>query len=156
MNEKAGNAAFQHLSGFIAGNNRERAKIAMTAPVGQSPAGRKIEMTATVSQWRAENRWAISFMMPASFTLETLPVPNDPRIEIVPVKARRMAAIRYSGRWTQAGFEKNLKKLETWMASRSLAASGPAVWARYNPPITPWFLRRNEILIPISRQDVTE
>lgn len=150
--EDAGNQAFRILFGYISGRNRSRAEIAMTAPVGQTPASRKIEMTAPVGQQRAGEKWAVSFMMPTSFTLETLPIPEDPSISLVQVEARRTAAIRYSGRWTQAGFERNRRKLEAWMARRGLSASADPIWARYNPPITPWFLRRNEVLIPVSNQ----
>lgn len=148
--EPAGNQAFRRLFGYISGRNLSRVEIAMTAPVGQSPASREIEMTAPVGQQRADRKWAVSFMMPTSFTLESLPVPEDPGISLVQVEARRVAAIRYSGRWTKSGFERNRRKLEAWMARRGLLASAEPIWARYNPPITPWFLRRNEVLIPLS------
>ena len=149
--EDAGNIAFNRLFGYITGKNRTRAKIAMTAPVSQEPASRKIAMTAPVSQEPATGGgWSVSFTMPASCTMENLPTPEDAGVTLRPVPARRMAAVRYSGRWTEKGYLLHKAELTVWIAKKGLAVAGDAVWARYNPPFTPWFLRRNEILIPIS------
>jgi hypothetical protein len=148
--EEAGNKAFNRLFGYISGGNRSREKVAMTAPVSQQPGGEKIAMTAPVSQQRAEGRWSVSFMMPAARTLEDLPAPEDPQVVLRQVPARRMAAVRYSGSWSEAGFQRNREKLESWMRGRGLAPAGDPVWARYNSPFSLWFLRRNEILIPVA------
>jgi len=148
--EEAGNKAFRTLFRYISGANRTRSKVSMTAPVSQEQAGEKITMTAPVGQQRARDKWAVSFTMPASYTLETLPVPDDPQITLRQVPARRMAAVRYSGFWSEKNYLQNMSDLEAWMRERGLAAAGDPVWARYNPPFTPWFLRRNEILIPLG------
>jgi hypothetical protein len=148
--EDAGNKAFNLLFRYISGDNRTRAKIAMTAPVSQESAPEKIAMTAPVAQQAAPGGWAVSFMMPASYTLETLPIPTNPRVTIRPIPARRVAAIRYSGTWDETRYRKNLARLESWLGKRGLTAGGAPVWARYNPPFTPWFLRRNEVLIPVT------
>ena len=148
--EEAGNKAFNRLFRYISGGNRSREKVAMTAPVSQQPQGEKIAMTAPVAQQRAEERWAVSFMMPASYTLETLPTPEDPQVALRQVPARRVAAVRYSGSWSEKGYRRNLEELESWMRAKGLAPAGDPVWARYNSPFSLWFLRRNEILIPVA------
>lgn len=148
--ESAGDKAFRPLFRYISGDNRSRAKVAMTAPVSQEKSGEKISMTAPVNQLRVKDRWAVSFTMPASYTLETLPVPDDPGIIMRQVPARRMAAVRYSGFWSEKNYLQNRAELEAWVRSQDLTTVGDPVWARYNPPFTPWFLRRNEILIPIK------
>jgi len=148
--EDAGNKAFRPLFNYISGANRTQGKIAMTAPVGQQAEGQKIAMTAPVGQEAASNQWAVSFTMPAQFTMETLPAPTDESVRLRIVPARRVATVRYSGTWTQKRYERNLARLREWMKSNGLAANGEPVWARYNPPFTPWFLRRNEILVPIE------
>jgi len=148
--EEAGNKAFRPLFRYISGDNTSRRKIAMTAPVSQERQGEKIPMTAPVSQQRAAGRWAVSFMMPASYTMETLPTPDEPAIRLRQVPARRMAAVRYSGFWSEEKYQQNRARLETWMRENRLVAGGEPVWARYNPPFTPWFLRHNEILIPVA------
>ena len=147
--EEAGNKAFNSLFSYISGNNKSRDKVAMTAPVSQEPMGEKIQMTAPVGQQRALGRWAVSFMMPASYTLETLPEPEDPKVMLRQVPARRVAAVRYSGFWSEKNYLRCKLELESWIRERGLTIVGDPVWARYNPPFTPWFLRRNEILIPI-------
>jgi len=148
--ENAGNEAFGTLFRYISGRNRAKAKVAMTAPVGQEAAQEKIPMTAPVGQQATGSQWAVSFMMPATYTLDTLPTPDDPAIHLREVPARRMAAVRYSGTWSEKGYQRHKAMLETWLQSRGLTAAGEPVWARYNPPFTPWFLRRNEVLIPLQ------
>lgn len=147
--ERAGTEAFRALFRYISGGNRSRHKVAMTAPVSQAATGERIAMTAPVEQHPAEDRWAVSFTMPASCTLETLPEPADPQVTLREVPARRMAALRYSGVWTESSYLRHKTKLESWVRGRGLAVAGDPVWARYNPPFIPWFLRRNEILLPV-------
>lgn len=148
--EEAGSKAFKILFGYISGENRSRKKVEMTAPVSQRANPEEIKMTAPVSQQRMEDKWAVSFMMPASYSLETLPVPENPRVTLRRVPGRRMAAVRYSGFWSEKGYLKNKTKLESWINDNGLKIAGAPLWARYNAPFTPWFLRRNEILAPIA------
>ena len=148
--EEAGNKAFRRLFRYISGDNRSQDKVAMTAPVSQVPRGEKIAMTAPVGQQSVQGRWAVSFMMPASYTLETLPVPEDPQVSLRQVPARRLAAVRYSGFWSEKNYLRYRQELESWVHDEGLTIVGEPVWARYNPPFTLWFLRRNEILIPVE------
>ncbi|MFO7554197.1 MAG: heme-binding protein [Desulfobacterales bacterium] len=148
--EEAGKKAFNWLFRYISGDNRSRKKVAMTAPVSQQPMGEKIKMTAPVGQRRVQEKWAVSFMMPASYTIKTLPEPEDPNVTLRQVPAQRMAAVRYSGFWSEKRYLRYRSELESWIHERGLTIVGDPIWARYNPPFTPWFLRRNEILIPIN------
>ena len=148
--EQAGNKAFSRLFRYISGNNRSRDKVAMTAPISQEAMGEKIKMTAPVGQQRVQEKWAVSFMMPATYTLATLPVPEDTQVTLRQVPARRMAAVRYSGFWSEKNYLRYRMELESWIHERGLTIVGDPVWARYNAPFTPWFLRRNEILIPVD------
>jgi len=147
--EDASSAAFRKLFNYISGGNTRRNKIAMTAPVSQQPEAQKIAMTSPVGQRAAGQEWAVSFMMPASYTVDTIPVPDDPAVVLREVPAHRAAAIRYSGGWSKARYEKHLALLEGWIEQNKLKAAGEPVWARYNAPFTPWFMRRNEILITL-------
>jgi hypothetical protein len=147
--EDAGNKAFRRLFNYISGANRSSSSIAMTAPVSQESSGEKITMTAPVSQQASAGKWAVSFMMPAGYTLATLPVPDDSSITLRQVPARRMAAVRYSGTWSEKNYLDYKQRLENWIRENGFKISGEPVWARYNPPFTLWFLRRNEILIPV-------
>ena len=147
--EEAGNAAFQRLFGYITGSNTSQADIAMTAPVSQQPSNEEIAMTAPVGQQQSGDGWAISFMMPDSYTIETLPVPEDDRVVLRQVPSRTIAAIRYSGFWSKSNYLEHKAELENWIEQSGYKINGEAIWARYNAPFTPWFLRRNEVLIPI-------
>jgi effector-binding domain-containing protein len=147
--EDAGSRAFKILFAYISGDNRSRQSVAMTAPVAQQANAEKIKMTAPVGQQQVEDKWVVSFMMPAAYTMETLPVPESPQVMLRQVPGRRMAAVRYSGFWNEKGYLENKAKLEAWIEDNGLNIAGNALWARYNAPFTPWFLRRNEVLIPV-------
>ncbi len=148
--EGAGNKAFRPLFRYISGDNKSRGKITMTAPVSQERKGEKISMTAPVSQQSVQGKWAVSFTMPTSYTMETLPTPDDSNIMLRQVPTRRMAAVRYSGFWSEEKYLLNKEKLAKWIKDNHFTVVGEPVWARYNAPFTPWFMRRNEILIPVT------
>jgi effector-binding domain-containing protein len=150
--EDAGDKAFKRLFGYISGENRSRESISMTTPVTQKPSSEKIAMTAPVGQQRTTGGWALSFMMPRSYTLDALPVPNDPAVRLRQIPARRMACVRYSGTWSEKRYLQYLQELESWIVKNGFKIVGEPVWARYNSPFTPWFLRRNEILIPVESE----
>jgi effector-binding domain-containing protein len=148
--EDASSKAFNRLFRYISGNNESRNKVAMTSPVSQSPSREKIAMTAPVGQRSVGEKWAVSFMMPASYTMASLPKPNDTSVVLRAIPARRMAAVRYSGLWSEASYKQHKLELETWIKKNNLTITGDPAWARYDPPFTPWFMRRNEILIPVE------
>jgi len=148
--DEAGNKAFRRLFQYISGNNEAQDKVAMTAPVSQEAKGEKISMTVPVGQQQVGRRWTVSFMMPASYTLETLPRPLDPEVTLRLVPARRLAAVRYSGLWSEKGYVQNKAALESWIKQRGQTPVGEPIWARYNAPFSLWFMRRNEVLIEIA------
>ncbi len=147
--DQAGNLAFKRLGGYIFGGNRSKQSIAMTAPVSQAKS-EKIAMTAPVSQTRkTDGIWLVSFVMPASYTLQTLPIPNDPTVYFKTIPARKVLAIRFSGRWTDANFNQHENKLLAALKTHGLKSTGATWTARYNPPIMPGFMRRNEVMIQL-------
>ena len=146
----ASNKAFRKLFKFISGDNTRQSKIAMTAPVSQTPESEKIAMTAPVGQQASAEGWVVSFMMPDSYTMETIPLPTDPGVNLREIPAYQAAAIEYSGTWSEKNYQKHLERLRKWVDQEGLVTSGEPVWARYNAPFTPWFMRRNEILILIE------
>jgi hypothetical protein len=154
-----GNEGFRRIAGYIFGGNDGGRKIAMTAPVAQErrPGGRegtKIAMTAPVAQEKRGEGWTVAFVMPSEHTMKTLPKPDDPRVGLREVPARRVAAVTFSGTWGPERFDAIARELLAKLAGAGLAASGPPVYARYDPPWTPWFLRKNEVLVPIGQDRV--
>jgi hypothetical protein len=148
--EESGNRAFRLLFNYISGANRSQTKIEMTSPVSQEAASEKIPMTAPVSQERGPEGWRVAFLLPASYSWETAPRPTDERVSLRRIPAQRMAAIRFSGTWGWSRFAEHESTLRAFMAEQGLEATGAPEFARYNPPFTPWFLRRNEVLIPVA------
>lgn len=148
--DNAGNIAFRRLFDYISGRNRSKESIAMTAPVNQISSSEKIAMTAPVNQQKSEDKWAISFLIPSKYTMETLPQPLDPNVTLREIPPRKMAAIRYSGTWSKKRYDAKKSLLEQFINNKGLQMTGEAVFARYDPPFQLWFLRRNEVLIPVE------
>jgi hypothetical protein len=142
---EAGNKAFRILAGYIFGKNKGEKKLAMTAPVTQTAAPMKLAMTAPVMQNAAPGGYLVQFVLPRGVTLDTAPEPIDQRVVLRQVPSMRVAAIRYSGFWSDANYNRHLAQLEETLRKADMKWSGEPVYSRYNPPFTPWFLRRNEI-----------
>jgi effector-binding domain-containing protein len=134
--QHVGNEGFRRLFAYIQGKNRQQQAIPMTAPVGQEKVGGK---------------WRITFVMPSPYTRQTLPEPLDPRIKLMEVPGTLMAAVRYSGLWSQSRYEAQENRLREFIRQRGLKIVGEPIFARYNSPFMLWFLRRNEVLIPVAR-----
>lgn len=150
--DDAGSQAFPILAGYIFGKNQGERKLAMTAPVIQAAAPVKLAMTAPVIQAAADggrSGQVVQFVLPRDVTLATAPVPIDARVTVREVPGRQVAVIRYSGLWSAANYAQHLDKLTTTLRGAGLAWTGEPVFSRYDPPITPWFLRRNEIWLTL-------
>jgi len=147
--EEASNEGFRRLAGFIFGGNKVQRKIAMTSPV-TTEQSQKIAMTAPVETERGASSVRIAFTMPSEFTMEALPLPNDSRVTLRQVPARKLAVIRFSGRWTEANFREHTGQLTAWIQKEGMKVTGAPIIARYNPPFLPSFLRRNEVMIPVE------
>jgi hypothetical protein len=145
--EDAGNRAFRALFRYITGHNRAQQSVAMTAPVVQGPASEKVAMTAPVVQAEgADGAYVVAFVLPASMTVETAPVPADAQVHVREVPERVAAAVRYSGRWSQDSYERHLAELLDAVRAAGLVPTGAPRFARFDPPFKPWFLRRNEVV----------
>ncbi|MEL6258065.1 MAG: heme-binding protein [Pseudomonadota bacterium] len=149
--ERAPNAGFQPLGGYIFGDNRARGTIDMTVPVTQARS-QKIDMTTPVTQAPARDGvWTVSFVMPEDFTMDTLPVPNDPSISLSERPAERVAAIRFNGGINAKRQARKQAELEAWIADNGYRAIGDASFAYYSPPWIPNAFRRNEVMIPVEK-----
>lgn len=150
----SGRKAFRILADYIFGNNSASQKMAMTAPVESTPAeGVKMAMTAPVESRAVEsvpNRFVYGFVMEDKYTLETLPAPNNAAIRIRKVEGRTVAVHRFSGRWTPAKYNKHEQLLLEALTRDGIRPTGTTMLARFNGPMTPWFMRRNEVQVPVA------
>lgn len=150
--DAAGNQAFRRLFGYISGKNRSQVKIDMTAPVVQEAMSEKIAMTAPVVQQQDDQGWRVAFVVPDLYTWHNAPEPTDPEVSLRLVPERTMAVLRFSGGWSAEKFKAKEAELRTALADRGWTPAGPSVFARYDPPFKPWFLRRNEVMIPVATE----
>lgn len=139
----ASGEAFGKLFQYIRGANVGGRKLAMTAPVLTEP-------LQTSMQDDAPGKYRTAFCIPAELAASA-PTPASPDVLLRTVPPVRMAAIRYSGTWSQSLYEEKLQTLRSWMMAKGLPTSGPPILARYDAPFKPWFLRRNEVMIPTAR-----
>jgi len=137
---------FRRLASYIFGANSGDQKIAMTAPVAQSPV---MSGPITTSALGAE-RWTVRFDMPRSHDLANLPKPKNDAIRLLTLPPARIAAVRFSGLMSNSAAAKETAELLTYIKTSGLKASGPPTLAQYDPPWTLWFMRRNEVLIPVT------
>ena len=147
---EAGNQAFPILAGYIFGKNKGERKFAMTAPVTQVAAPVKLEMTAPVTQTAVPGGFAVQFMLPKGVTVASAPEPLDARVQIREVVPAQVAVIRYSGFWSESNYAEHLAQLQAALRTADLSWTGEPLYARYNAPFTPWFLRRNEIWLHLA------
>lgn len=149
--DEASSMGFRLLANYIFGNNTAgnggSEKIQMTAPVSMEPRSEKISMTAPVSMQESGGRWRVSFVMPSRYTMETLPRPNNAAVTIRQLPETRYAVIRFSGLAGEQKVAQKTADLLAWLDEKGLRASGEPELARYNPPWTLPFLRRNEVMV---------
>ena len=147
--EAARNEGFRRLAGYIFGGNTANAKIAMTAPVSQQ--NEKIAMTAPVASQRGpDGDWVIRFFMPSKYTLDTLPTPNDDRVQLVTVPPERVAVLRFSGSINPAAVAARTEELLNTLRDNGIEPAGDPMGWFYDPPWTVPFLRRNEVVVSLG------
>jgi hypothetical protein len=153
--DTAGSRAFRSLFRYISGQNTSSSAVAMTAPVVQAAApSEKVPMTAPVVQSEArEGEYVVAFVLPATMTADSAPFPTDPRVRVRAVPDELAAALRFTGRWTEGAFRRRLGDLTAAVEAAGLRAVGPPRFARFDPPFTPWFLRRNEVVQGVEGPD---
>ena len=150
---EATSKGFKLLADFIFGNNISidgSSKIDMTAPVVVEPVSEIINMTAPVITEGINNEWVVSFVMPKEYSLSTLPKPNNKNITITRLPAEKYAVIVFSGLVRKSNYDEQVKLLKKFILKKNLKTIGLIQIARYNPPWTLPFFRRNELMIRIK------
>ena len=129
------NSSFRNLFNYISGANTNSEKIKMTTPVTQSEENSKMVM---------------QFYLPSKFTNKTVPVPTDPKVELITINEGYYAVIKYSGRLTDKNFKKHKKILKENLIEDKIKIIGSAIKATYNGPFTLPILRRNEVMFHVD------
>lgn len=149
--KEAINQGFRIVADYIFGNNTSKKNVAMTAPVVQQP-NEKVAMTAPVIQEGSAGQWKVRFVMPANYTMDTLPKPNNDAVKLVEIPGKRFAVIRFSGMAGEANLKDHTNELNKFIAENKLNALSEPSYAFFNPPWTLPFLRRNEVMIEVASQ----
>jgi SOUL heme-binding protein len=149
----ASGQGFRLIAAYIFGQNRVNEKIAMTAPVTveERPSrSEKIAMTAPVGIESTAGKWTVSFVMPAQYTMESIPKPTNSQVQLRQIPAVKKAVISFSGFYNEQKVAEKTLELEQWIKTHNLQPVGVPNFARYNPPWTLPFMRRNEIMINLQ------
>lgn len=149
------NEGFKIVAGYIFGGNTKKESIAMTAPVvaqkeDVNKKSESIAMTAPVVATPEGDSQVISFVMPRSYTLDTLPTPNDPRVKIVMIPTKKYAVMRFSWYRSASRVKQTQEKLLAALARDEVKVEGSVAYAGYNAPWTPPWMSRNEVLVEIT------
>ena len=139
MDDDGRNSAFRRLFNYIAGDNSGQREIAMTAPVF---------MNSDVASSGGAN--VMSFVMPDSFTYDSTPIPNNPKVKVSEVKNYKVAAITFSWTLSDSNVKKHTNILLDYLKQNDFTVTGKAYTAAYNGPMTLPMYRKNEVLIPIQ------
>ena len=148
----AGSEAFGVLADYIFGNNTSRSSIAMTVPVAsQQLSSEKIAMTAPVSTSQTKaGHYSVSFTMPSSYSLSSLPKPNNSQVIVAARDPYQAVVIKFSGYTTEEKINKKTAELKAWAESLNISTEGPVSVLRYDAPYKPGFLRHNEICLKVA------
>ena len=130
---------FRRLADYIFGGNSEGMSIAMTAPVEET---------------LGEEQPTMAFTMPSEYSMDALPKPNDSSVKLEAVGARTVAAVRFSGWATSGRVARAERQLREQLEEQGIAVTGQASLNQYNPPWTPPFMRRNEVVLPVAVDQV--
>ena len=117
---------------------------------GDASAGDKIPMTSPVLEEKQAKGWRYSFVLPADYTLENAPLPSNPEVKLAVIPGKKVAVIRYTGSWKEQTMREKSQKLVEWIQANGLERLSKPRSARYDPPWTLPFLRRNEIMIDVN------
>jgi effector-binding domain-containing protein len=152
---KSLNSGFSIVAGYIFGDNTKKTKIAMTAPViaqnsKDSSNIEKIAMTAPVVATAKGDSQVVSFFMPRSYSLESLPTPNDSRVTIVEIPKKKFAVMSYSWYNSDKRIASMQEKLLSALARDKVSVEGSVAYAGYNAPGTPPWMIRNEVLVELK------
>lgn len=151
--KSASNQGFRLIADYIFGNNiasnGEKQKVAMTAPVTVQAQPKLLNVTQQGGA--QEQEWKVHFVMPSEYSMSALPKPNNPKVELKEVSERYYASLRFAGLTGEKKVARKTKELQEWMATKNLTAKGQPELARYNPPWTLPFARRNEVLIEVEK-----
>ena len=142
---------FRIIADYIFGNNTSKKNVAMTAPVVQQK-NEKISMTAPVTQEDDAGQWKVRFVMPARYTMITLPKPKNDAVKLLEIAGKRYAVNRFSGIARDGVLREHTEELNKFILENKIDSLSKPSYAFFNPPWTLPFLRRNEIMIEIASQ----
>ena len=151
--DEASSKGFKLLADYIFGNNLlkgESQKISMTTPVEMTPLAENLLITSSVMDEQVNNKWLINFVMPHEYTLNTLPKPNNSQVLITEVPSEKYAVIVFSGLVKDPSYSDKAELLSNYLKENSFKQQGAIKIARYNPPWTLPFFRRNELMVRID------
>ena len=151
--DEASSKGFKLLADYIFGNNLldgVSKKISMTTPVEMSPLADNLLMTSSIMDDQINNKWSINFVMPQEYSLDTLPKPNNPQVNIIEVPSEQYAVIVFSGLVRESSYAEKAELLSNYLEENSFKQQGAIKIARYNPPWTLPFFRRNELMVRID------
>ena len=165
--EEASEKGFAPLADFIFGANEPGEEIAMTAPVTSAPVveegggapeggdGTEIAMTAPVTSRPSEEAgtWTVEFVMPRTWTLDTLPAPVNEAVQPMTIPPQTIVVAGWMGEETQEAIAQAEAAVSAFIEAEDLTPAGPFAVAGYSGPDTPVEARKWEVHRPVETPD---
>jgi len=119
--------------------------------LGENAAPEPIKMTVpTMVRDDLASGWSTMFYLPKGYRPETAPRPNDQRIRVVEIPARRVAALAFSGKLNEFVMREQIENLEAWLAAKGMAHKNDFTLAGFNMYWTPKKWRKNEVMVTLK------
>ncbi len=87
--------------------------------------------------------------MPKEYSMDSLPKPVSPEVQLKEIPGRQVAAIIFSGNVNADKIAEKKSELLDWLREKHISGIGLIELARYNPPFIPGFFKHNELLIEV-------
>jgi len=136
MHDSRGSEAFGQLFGFITGKNAQSEKIPMTTPVLIDP---------------AKDKPTMSFVLPQAVAQKGAPQPSG-EVTLRTMEPGRYAVLRFKGSSDDKNQKEATEQLNAWLRAHDIAAESEPIFAYFDPPWTPVFLRRNEVMVRVGKE----
>lgn len=117
---------------------------------GGNASGQKIEMTSPVLVTKSETESTMRFILPTELKTTGAPAPKSAEVKIEELDSLHVLAMRFPGRTSEAREKKAETRLRQWATEKGREVEGEAIFAFYDPPWTPSFMRRNEVMLRIK------
>lgn len=115
--------------------------------------GVKLDLVTPVLVKTGNDRKIMAIVVPKKYKGD-VPSPLKKELRVQYIDSAIYVAIRYRGAATTQNINRHIEKLNHWVESHNLIRESGYIRAYYDPQLSVSFLRRNEILVEVSADNL--